>query len=65
MDIRVYPTEDLPPERVAALDTYLQGIFTAKKIEDYGPCKDPGGAPLSYIEALVQMSRCCTGTEIP
>src|SRR5574343_1092748 len=49
VDIRVYPTKDLDSEHLTVLDTFIKGIFKAKKIEDYGPCKDPGGAPLSYM----------------
>lgn len=47
--IRVYPTETFGLEGLKALDGYLSGVLEGSGIEIYGPCKDDGGASLTYM----------------
>ena len=49
MDVRIYTTDPLQPENVAKLDAHIRGIFHEAGIEDFGDCKDKGGAILTYM----------------
>lgn len=49
MDIRVYPTQELPPESIAELDAYIRGILHNASIEISGETEEDGGASLTYM----------------